>query len=118
MLNQAEILNLPLLEVVNPPFVISVLTKGMAWPWLDCFEKRRTTWMYKKFRTAYPNTQMTLREYLSGGITKASLVDTFGRSTADHFVSLMEKLEIDIPSGEPRKGHVPSKGAQDVLDSL
>lgn len=118
MQSKDDVLNLPLLEVVNPPFVTAVLTKGMEWPWLDCHDKRRTTWLYKKFRTTYPNTQMTLREYLSGDITRASLVGSFGESTAGHFVWLMEKLEIDIPNGELRKGQKPSKQAQDVIESL
>lgn len=118
MLNKDEVLNLPLLEVVNPPFVTAVLTNGNEWPGLNCFGKRRTTWLYKKFRIAYPNTEITLREYLSGGITQASLLDSFGESTTGHFLCLMEKLEINIPNGELRKGRKPSKQAQTVIDSL
>lgn len=118
MLNKDEALNLPLLEVVNPPFVTAVLTKGMEWPWLDCHDKKRTTLLHKKFCITYPNTEITLGEYLSGGITKASLLDSFGESTTGHFLCLMEKLEIDIPNGELRKGRKPSKQAQAVIDSL
>jgi hypothetical protein len=118
MLTKDDILKLPLLEVINPPFVVAVLTKGEKFPWLDCFEKRRTTWMYKKFNAAFPNTTMTLREYLDSNVTRSSLVESFGESTAGHFVRLMEKLGIEVPLGGCKKGKTPSSSAQVIIESL